>query len=90
MAELRLGAPVVHLQFGVGRYQGLQYIDSNGTPSEFLVLAYAGDDKIYVPVTSLHMISRYTGVDSEHAPLHKLGSDQWQKEKRKQPRKFMM
>ncbi|CZG17566.1 transcription-repair coupling factor [Legionella pneumophila] len=88
MAELRLGAPVVHLQFGVGRYQGLQYIDSNGTPSEFLVLAYAGDDKIYVPVTSLHMISRYTGVDSEHAPLHKLGSDQWQKEKKKAAEKI--
>ena len=83
MAELRLGAPVVHLQFGVGRYQGLQYISTNNTSSEFLVLAYAGDDKIYVPVTSLHLISRYTGVDSEHAPLHKLGTDQWQKEKKK-------
>lgn len=83
MAELTLGAPVVHLQFGVGRYQGLQHIETNGMQSEFLVLAYAGNDKIYVPVTSLHMISRYTGVDSEHAPLHKLGSDQWQKEKKK-------
>lgn len=88
MAELRLGAPVVHLQFGVGRYQGLQYISTNDTQSEFLVLAYAGDDKIYVPVTSLHMISRYTGVDSEHAPLHKLGSDQWQKEKKKAAEKI--
>lgn len=83
MAELRVGAPVVHLQFGVGRYQGLQHIESNGFASEFLVLSYAGEDKIYVPVTSLHLISRYTGVDSEHAPLHKLGSDQWQKEKKK-------
>ncbi|WP_454784065.1 transcription-repair coupling factor [Legionella sp. WA2024007413] len=83
MAELRVGAPVVHLQFGVGRYQGLQHIESNGFASEFLVLTYAGEDKIYVPVTSLHLISRYTGVDSEHAPLHKLGSDQWQKEKKK-------
>lgn len=68
MAELRIGAPVVHLQFGVGRYQGLQHIESNGMASEFLILAYAGEDKIYVPVTSLHLISRYTGVDSEHAP----------------------
>lgn len=88
MAELRLGAPVVHLQFGVGRYQGLQHIESNGTASEFLVLTYAGEDKIYVPVTSLHLISRYTGVDSEHAPLHKLGSDQWQKERKKAAEKI--
>ncbi|RUR05891.1 transcription-repair coupling factor [Legionella sp. km772] len=83
MAELRVGEPVVHLQFGVGRYQGLQYIEANNISSEFLVLTYAGEDKIYVPVTSLHLISRYTGVDSEHAPLHKLGTDQWQKEKKK-------
>lgn len=88
LAELRLGAPVVHLQFGVGRYQGLKTLESNGTANEFLILAYAGDDKIYVPVTSLHLISRYTGVDSEHAPLHKLGSDQWQKEKKKAAEKI--
>jgi len=88
MAELRLGSPVVHLQFGVGRYQGLQHIESNGMVSEFLVLTYAGEDKIYVPVTSLHMISRYTGMDSDHAPLHKLGSDQWQKEKKKAAEKI--
>lgn len=88
MAELRLGAPVVHLQFGIGRYQGLQYITTSGTSSEFLVLSYAGDDKIYVPVHALHMISRYTGVDSEHAPLHRLGSDQWQKEKKKAAEKI--
>ncbi|QDP72435.1 transcription-repair coupling factor [Legionella israelensis] len=88
LAELRLGAPVVHLQFGVGRYQGLKYLESNGIASEFLVLAYAGEDKIYVPVTSLNLISRYTGVDSEHAPLHRLGSDQWQKEKKKAAEKI--
>ncbi|MCW8407899.1 transcription-repair coupling factor [Legionella sp. PATHC035] len=88
MAELRVGAPVVHLQFGVGRYQGLQHIESNGIASEFLVLTYAGEDKIYVPVTSLHLISRYTGVDSEHAPLHRLGSDQWQKERKKAAEKI--
>jgi transcription-repair coupling factor (superfamily II helicase) len=83
MAELRIGAPVVHLQFGVGRYNGLQTIENNGQMSDFLVLTYAGDDKIYVPVTSLDRISRYTGTDSEHAPLHRLGTDQWQKEKKK-------
>lgn len=88
MAELRLGAPVVHLQFGVGRYQGLQSITTNGIPCEFLVLSYAGDDKIYVPVHALHMISRYTGVDSDSAPLHKLGSEQWQKEKKKAAEKI--
>ena len=88
LAELRIDAPVVHLQFGVGRYQGLKTIESNGTANEFLVLSYAGDDKIYVPVTSLHFISRYTGLDSEHAPLHKLGSEQWQKEKKKAAEKI--
>lgn len=88
MAELRIGTPVVHLQFGVGRYQGLQHISSNNIASEFLVLSYAGEDKIYVPVTSLHLISRYTGMDGDHAPLHKLGSDQWQKERKKAAEKI--
>lgn len=88
LAELRIGAPVVHLQFGVGRYQGLQCIEDNGNANEFLVLAYAGDDKIYVPVTSLNYISRYTGADADHAPLHRLGSDQWQKEKKKAAEKI--
>lgn len=88
MAELKVGAPVVHLQFGVGRYQGLQYINANNSTNEFLVLVYAGEDKIYVPVTSLHLISRYTGLDSDHAPLHRLGSDLWQKEKKKAAEKI--
>jgi len=83
LAELRVESPVVHLQFGVGRYLGLKYIEHNGINNEFLMIAYAGEDKIYVPVTSLHLISRYTGMDSDHAPLHRLGSDQWQKEKKK-------
>ncbi|RAP36402.1 transcription-repair coupling factor [Legionella quinlivanii] len=88
LSELRLHAPVVHIQFGVGRYQGLKTLETNDSINEFLVLSYAGDDKIYVPVTSLHLISRYTGMDSEHAPLHKLGSDQWQKEKKKAAEKI--
>lgn len=88
LAELQLHAPVVHLQFGVGRYQGLKTIESNGVSNEFLILGYAGDDKIYVPVTSLHYISRYTGMDSEHAPLHKLGSEQWLKERKKAAEKI--
>jgi len=88
LAELRIGAPVVHLQFGVGRYQGLQTFENDGSLNEFLILTYAGDDKIYVPVTALNAISRYTGADSDHAPLHRLGSDQWQKEKKKAAEKI--
>ena len=88
LAELHIGAPVVHIEFGVGRYQGLQTFVHDGLSNEFLCLAYAGDDKIYVPVTSLHLISRYTGSDSDHAPLHKLGSDLWQKEKKKATEKI--
>ncbi|MFY7698260.1 MAG: transcription-repair coupling factor [Legionella sp.] len=88
LAELHIGAAVVHLQFGVGRYQGLQTICSDNTTNEFLVLSYAGNDKIYVPVTALHNISRYTGGDSDHAPLHRLGTDQWQKEKKKAAEKI--
>lgn len=88
LAELKIGAPVVHLEFGVGRYQGLQTFVHDGLSNEFLCLAYAGEDKIYVPVTSLHLISRYTGADSEHAPLHRLGSDLWQKEKKKAAEKI--
>ncbi len=88
LAELQIGAPVVHLQFGVGRYQGLQCIENQGFANEFLVLSYAFEDKIYVPVTSLNLISRYTGADSEHAPLHRLGSEQWQKEKKKAAEKI--
>lgn len=81
LVELQIGAPVVHLEYGVGRYQGLQTFPESST--EFLIIAYASEDKIYVPVTSLHLISRYTGSDSEHAPLHSLRSEQWQKEKNK-------
>ena len=88
LSELRIGAPVVHLQFGVGRYMGLKTFDNNGSLNEFLILSYAGDDKIYVPVTALNMISRYTGADSDQAPLHRLGSDQWQKEKKKAAEKI--
>lgn len=88
LAELRLGSPVVHLQFGVGRYMGLQTFENNGTLNEFLILSYAGDDKIYVPVTALHVISRYTGADTDNAPLHRLGSDIWQKEKKKAAEKI--
>lgn len=83
LTELQIGAPVVHLQHGVGRYSGLQALTVNEQLSEFLILEYAGNDKIYVPVTSLHLINRYTGVDAQHAPLNKLGAEQWAKAKKK-------
>jgi transcription-repair coupling factor (superfamily II helicase) len=83
LTELHVGAPVVHEEHGVGRYLGLEVLKINEIQTEFLQLEYAGGDKLYVPVTSLHLISRFTGVDPEHAPLHRLGSGQWQKAKRK-------
>jgi transcription-repair coupling factor (superfamily II helicase) len=83
LTELAEGAPVVHEEHGVGRYLGLQTLEVGGTTTEFLVLEYARGDKLYVPVSSLHLISRYTGVSPEHAPLHRLGGDQWDRIKRK-------
>jgi transcription-repair coupling factor (superfamily II helicase) len=79
LADLRPGAPVVHEDYGVGRYTGLTTMDAGGTTSEFLVLEYAGGDKLYVPVQALERISRYTGAPADSAPLHKLGGDQWSK-----------
>ncbi|MDB6098424.1 MAG: transcription-repair coupling factor, partial [Gammaproteobacteria bacterium] len=73
LADLRVGAPVVHETYGVGRYVGLQTMDIAGYTGEFLVLEYADGDKLYVPVQSLHLVSRYTGAPAETAPLHKLG-----------------
>ncbi|MCZ6804745.1 MAG: transcription-repair coupling factor [Proteobacteria bacterium] len=83
LTELRVGAPVVHEEHGVGRYCGLITIEAGGIPGEFIHLEYAEGDKLYVPVAALELISRYTGVDPEQAPLHKLGSGQWQKARRK-------
>lgn len=83
LTELKIGAPVVHEDNGVGRYQGLQSLQVDGQEHEFLLIEYADQAKLYVPVANLHLISRYTGADEDHAPLHRLGSDQWQKAKRK-------
>lgn len=83
LSELSVGMPVVHLDYGVGRYQGLQRFSHLGVDNEFLVISYAQADKIYVPITKLNLISKYSAQDSEHAPLHKLGHDAWQKEKKK-------
>ena len=83
LTELELNAPVVHEEHGVGRYLGLQTLEVGGIKTEFLTLAYADNDRLYVPVSSLHLISRYAGASPEQAPLHKLGSDQWQRAKRR-------
>ncbi|MDI6526422.1 transcription-repair coupling factor [Pseudomonas otitidis] len=83
LAELREGAPVVHIDHGVGRYLGLITLEIEGQAAEFLALQYAEEAKLYVPVASLHLIARYTGTDDALAPLHRLGSETWQKAKRK-------
>ncbi|HEX7889804.1 MAG TPA: transcription-repair coupling factor [Ramlibacter sp.] len=83
LSELNVGDPIVHAQHGIGRYKGLVNLDLGQGNTEFLHLAYAGDATLYVPVSQLHLISRYTGVGAEEAPLHKLGSGQWEKAKRK-------
>ena len=83
LSELNVGDPVVHSNHGIGRYQGLINLDLGEGPSEFLHLEYADKATLYVPVSQLHLISRYTGVSAEEAPLHKLGSPQWDKAKRK-------
>jgi len=83
LAELNLGDPVVHVQHGIGRYRGLLHIDTGDGPNEFLHLEYADRATLYVPVSQLHLIGRYSGVSPEEAPLHKLGSGQWDKARRK-------
>lgn len=81
--DLNQGAPVVHAYNGVGRYLGLNRIRTGDDDAEFLTLMYADGDKLYVPVSDLHLISRYTGASEENAPLHKLGSGAWEKSRRK-------
>ncbi|MFC6672426.1 transcription-repair coupling factor [Marinobacterium aestuariivivens] len=83
LSELRIGAPVVHIDHGVGRYQGLQCIELDGQQNEFLTLEYADNAKLYVPVSALHLISRYSGTSDEMAPLHRLGTEQWSRARRK-------
>lgn len=83
LSELNVGDPVVHTQHGIGRYQGLVNMDLGQGNTEFLHLEYADKATLYVPVSQLHLISRYTGVSADEAPLHKLGSGQWDKARRK-------
>jgi transcription-repair coupling factor (superfamily II helicase) len=86
--DLEEGSPVVHAEYGVGRYLGLTTLETSGVFGEFLSLEYAGGDKLYVPVHSLDLISRYTGASPENAPLHRLGSDQWAKARQRAIRKI--
>lgn len=88
LTELHLDDAVVHVDHGIGRYRGLQTITTDGQTTEFLSLEYAANAKLYVPVASLHLISRYSGADSEAAPLNRLGTDQWQKTRRKAAEKI--
>ena len=90
LSELKIGDPVVHSAHGIGRYRGLIHLDVGNTlpngdadMQEFLHLEYADKATLYVPISQLHLISRYTGVSPDDAPLHKLGSGQWDKAKRR-------
>ena len=83
LSDLESGSPVVHAEYGIGRYLGLTSLTSGGVTAEFLMLEYADQDKLYVPVHALELISRYTGASPETAPLHRLGSGQWAKAKRR-------
>ena len=88
LAELTIGAPVVHEQHGVGRYQGLTPLTVDDIPTEFIAIQYADGDKLYLPVSALDLISRYAGLDPEHAPLHRLGSGQWERARQKAERQM--
>ena len=83
LTELSLGAPIVHVDHGVGRYHGLISMDVGGMDGEFLTIEYAKGDKLYVPVAQLGLVSRYSGTAPELAPLHSLGGDAWERARKK-------
>lgn len=83
LTELQIDDPIVHLDHGVGRYRGLQTLTVGDQIAEFLCIEYQQDAKLYVPVSSLHLVSRYNGADPEHVPMNKLGTDHWQRSKRR-------
>lgn len=88
LTDLHAGSPVVHEEYGVGRFVGLATLDVGGLTNEFLVLEYADGDKLYVPVAALDLVSRYTGAPAESAPLHKLGGDAWEKARKRAAQKI--
>ncbi|CAL4321961.1 transcription-repair coupling factor [Buchnera aphidicola] len=83
LSELKFNHPIVHLEHGIGRYQGLKTIEIANIKSEYVVIKYAEEDKLYVPISYFHLISPYTGISQENIPLHKLGGSNWIKEKKK-------
>jgi transcription-repair coupling factor (superfamily II helicase) len=83
LAEVKVGDPVVHEEHGIGRYQGLVSMDLGEGETELMLLEYAENARLYVPVSQLHLISRYSGGTAEQAPLHRLGSPQWEKAKKR-------
>lgn len=83
LAEINIGDPVVHEEYGIGRYMGLVTMDLGGETNEMMLLEYTGEAQLYVPVSQLHLISRYSGQAHENVALHKLGSGAWHKAKRK-------
>ena len=83
LGELSEGAPIVHEDHGVGRYRGLVTLEAGGQPGEYLDIEYAKGDRLYVPVSQLHLVNRYSGASPETAPLHSLGGEQWTRAKRK-------
>jgi len=87
LSELSIGDPVVHAQHGIGRYMGLVNLDLGDGQTEFLHLTYANDATLYVPVAQLHQIGRYAGASADEAPLHGLGSGQWERAKQKAARR---
>ncbi|MEP7313328.1 MAG: transcription-repair coupling factor [Pseudomonadota bacterium] len=88
LQDLNAGAPVVHEEYGVGRYVGLEVMEVAAQRGEFLIIEYQGGDRIYVPVSALHLVSRYTGAAPESAPLHKLGTDQWARARKRATEKI--
>lgn len=86
LTDLHIDSPIVHIDHGVGRYRGLKMMDYDGE-AEYLEVEYYGGDKLFVPVSSLHLVSRYSGASEELAPWHKLGSDSWAKAKQKAAKK---
>lgn len=83
LADLQIGALVVHLEHGIGRYLGLEVLDAGDATAEYLCLEYRDGDKLYVPITDLHLVSRYTGADPDTITLHRLGSDRWKRTRRR-------
>ena len=83
LSEIALGAPIVHEEHGVGRYRGLEVLEAGGLKAEYLVIEYAKGDKLYVPVSQLERVSRYSGTSADHAPLHSMGGEAWGKARKK-------